>query len=77
MGAAGRREAEGSSKHCVTSGEHMIRRLMRTSHDESARAAADVRGPALSASRRGETAQRLRRGDVSPEQLHVFENGRL
>ena len=55
----------------------MIRRIMRTSHDESARAAADVRGPALSASRRGETAQRLRRGDVSPEQLHVFENGRL
>eukprot|EP00966_Prymnesium_polylepis_P315516 7290397-Prymnesium_polylepis.1 len=35
--AAGRGEAEGSSKHCATSGEHMIRRLMRTSHDKSAR----------------------------------------
>eukprot|EP00966_Prymnesium_polylepis_P082905 1920195-Prymnesium_polylepis.1 len=50
-GAAGRGEAEGSSKHRVTSGEHMIRRLMRTSHDESAHggAAADPDArPALS-----------------------------
>eukprot|EP00966_Prymnesium_polylepis_P224423 5191112-Prymnesium_polylepis.1 len=29
-GAAGRGEAESSSKHCATSGEHMIRHLMRT-----------------------------------------------
>eukprot|EP00966_Prymnesium_polylepis_P197382 4573954-Prymnesium_polylepis.1 len=60
----------------------MIRRLMRTpvreSRRERARRRTYVRGPALSARRRGETAKRLRRGDhVSPEQLHVFENGRI
>ena len=74
-GAAGRGEAEGSSKHRATSGEHMIRRLMRTSHDESARGG----GRASRAQHAADVAKppsALRRGGVSPEQLHVFENGR-
>jgi hypothetical protein len=74
-GAAGRGEAEGSSKQRATSGEHMIRRLMRTSHDESARGG----GHASRAQHAADVAKppsALRRGGVSPEQLHVCENGR-